>query len=272
MLVSFFLFIQRFIPGLRKSTLGFFLKPVYFLHNIWIGLFLGVFKRSDLKDIDDKAYRKRNKYLSYNYNKVYHLWEKNAVEKYFKENGSVLIIAVGAGREAYSLHKSGYKVSPYESNDKLREFGNEFFKHEQIPLIIEGVERNCMPNIDKTFDGIIIGWGAYTHVRGRDVRIKLLKDAGKLLNKDGVILISFWSWRFYNERFKQLNLHQIEKIGNWSARLFRNEPVEFGDVLTPEFTRFFKDEEIVAELKDAGFELLQFDDVQYGNAVARKVN
>lgn len=272
MKISFFLFVQKCLPGLRRNFLWYLLQPVYFFHNYWMGFFLGVFNRNDLNEIDDRTYRKRNKYLSNNYNKIIHKWEEDAIHRFFPKPGLVLVTAVGAGREAYSLNKFGYEVHAYESNEKLRAFGNEFFKSEGLPIVIQPINRNSFPQNGQNYDAIIFGWGGYTHVKGSHVRIELLKDAWNLLKPDGVILISFWSWKFYIERFKQLNLSRIHKVGNWTAKLFVNEKVEFGDVLTPEYTRFFKDDEIEAELNAAGFELLLFDDSQYGNAVARKIS
>ncbi|WP_194778166.1 class I SAM-dependent methyltransferase [Pararhodonellum marinum] len=231
-----------------------------------IGFFLGILDLKDLHEIDVKIYTKRKHYRSDKHNKApLFNWEREAIQEYFSKGSRILIIAVGGGREAYNLFKLGYEVHPYEYNEELRQFGNDFFLREGMPLTIGDVKRDAFPNTTLTFDGIIIGWGAYTHIKGRDLRITHLKQAYELLNPEGFLMISFWPWSH-----RYLNLNRIHKIGNFFSRLSGNNKVELGDALMPEFCHFYKQEEIELELQLSGLKVVKYSEEEYGHAVAYK--
>jgi len=266
-MVSLFFLINSFFDAIFTG-LALLYRPVHFSQSVVIGFFLGVFDSKDLRRIGERVYRKRALYLSDRHNKgPLFDWERRALDNHFRQAKSILITAVGGGREAYNLYHLGYEVHAYECNDRLRDYGNALFEREGLPLQIGAVARDAFPQTNLTYDGIIIGWGAYTHIRTSENRILHLKEAWNLLNPGGVILLSFWSFRF-----RYLNLYRIQRVGNWTVKMTGRQPVELGDVILPEFCHYFREEQIKAELNAAGFDLLHYDEQAYGHAVARKRN
>jgi hypothetical protein len=63
----------------------------------------------------------------------------------------------------------------------------------------------------------------------------------------------------------------VAKIASAVRRLRRDEPVELGDWLAPNFFHLFSEEEIRAELRDAGFRVDHYAGQPYGHALARRI-
>ncbi len=236
-----------------------------FSHSVIIGFLISFFNRKDLQKIDELRYNQSKKYFTDEHNRKIFNWEEEVVEKCFSEVRTILIIAVGGGREAYYLHKMGYEVHPYEYNQNLREYGNLFFKNEGMPISILPVKPDAFPESDRLYDAVIIGWGAYNHIRGTEKRVKLLKDGLALLNPNGRILVSYWPYRFC-----RLNLERVYRIGNKMSQLFKKEKVEHGDIIFREFGHYFPQGTADKEVAEAGFKIVYSTDKEYGVVVGEK--
>ncbi|TCO06840.1 hypothetical protein [Natronoflexus pectinivorans] len=259
-MIKFFIFINKIY---KKNWVP---KRIFrFPYSLLVGMCLGLFKRDDLAKIDRILYDERKEYFNDEHNKHLHKWEKQFVKRYFSKVKTIYITAVGGGRELYGFHKLGFKVAGCEYNSLFRKNGNEFFKRENLPLAIEPVERDDFPELNKTYDAVIIGWGSYIHVKGRDVRVNMLRKASKVLEKDGIIVVSYWP-----AKWMRLNSKRLEKVGNFFARIRGNETVERGDCLDPEFVKFYHSDEIKEELNDAGFDLFEYQEDEFGVAIGKK--
>lgn len=260
-----FFYLERFLDSgwkYRKIPSRLISAP----YSLLVGFFLGIFKQKDLKWIDKRFYNQVEEYLSDSYNKQAFDWEERVVSEYFTGLKTTMIIAVGCGREAYFMHNRGFEVHAYECNQRFREFGDGFFKREGISLQIKDVERDSFPNTDMLFDSIIVGWGAYTHIKGREKRIQLLKDALSLLNPDGLLLISFWPWHQ-----KYINLNRVYKIGSFVAKIVGNEKLEKGDVLRPFYGRYFQPGDAESEMQEAGFNVIYSYHEDFGVVLGQKL-
>lgn len=259
-----FLFLYRSIEYIN-SLLN---RIINFLRALINGIFIGILNREQLKQIDQWFYNRRDIYTSDSYNKKpLFSWEEAAIHKFFSDCKNLYVLAAGGGREIYNLHRMGFNADGSEYNEKIRTYGNEFLKREGINKVIEAAERDkcVIPNCK--YDGIILGWGFYTHIKGRNKRIELLSQVADMLNDDGFILCSFWS-----TCTPTIMLKRIEKTGRFFARLTNNEMPELGDSLAPEFVHYFMKQEIIDEFAKSGFDLLYYNDECYAYAVGKKVN
>ena len=115
------------------------------------------------------------------------------------------------------------------------------------------------------FDAAVIGWGGYMHIQHAPRRVIFLRKLRELLPVGGPILISFFTRREQSKYFF---------IVYWVARVAKaisgsSLPVERGDNMDGSFDHHFTSDEIRAECKAAGFEVLVFHQRPYGHVVAR---
>lgn len=238
-----------------------------FPHSVLTGLVFPFLNEKDLGKIDEKFYNQYDEYFSENHNKIIYPWEEKVISDYFKNVKTVLINAVGGGREVYYLHNRGFEVHAYECNDKLRGFGNKFLMEEGISVEIKPLERDKLPDSDIAFDSFIVGWGAYNHMRGKELRIKFLKDAAEKLVQNGLIVLSYWPWSWSHE----YGLERIWRISYRMQKLFGGRIIEPGDLLEPMYGHYYYPGEVDEELKAAGFEVIYQNDEDYGVSVGRKI-
>jgi hypothetical protein len=120
-----------------------------------------------------------------------------------------------------------------------------------------------VPASSKSYDAAIIGWGAYTLVRGRDHRVALLREFRAKVDAGAPLFLSFFARRPRDRR-----LRVTARVGNAVARAFHREALEMGDDLDPNFVHWFSQAELQSELSAGGFELTYFRGLPYGHAVA----
>lgn len=193
-------------------------------------------------------------------------WEKEIIEEFFHNKKEVLLIAAGGGRETLALLKMGFKVDAFECNLELGKYGNDFLKRQGYNSKIEFLNKNEIPSTGKRYDGIIIGWGAYTHMMGSRNRINFLNGLKSLLRENGVIFISFYT---RNEKSRRLNY--TYKIANFLRTIRFAEKVELGDDIDYNFVHNFSKNEIIDEITKAGLKDVYYSEKQYGSLVMKSL-
>jgi len=139
-------------------------------------------------------------------------WERDAVDKHFPEPPArVLVGGAGGGREAFALAEMGYRVVAFEPATELavqmaeaaRERGGEVevYAGGYEALWSEGLAQGtpdgptALPPAAELgrFDGILLGWGSFTHVYDQRDRQRLFEVCRDLLEPGGVLLASYFS-------------------------------------------------------------------------------
>jgi hypothetical protein len=156
----------------------------------------------------------------------------------------------------------GYEVDGFESHPELVRAANELLRTEGYDSVVHLVPRDEAPNTGAVYDGIIVGWGMYMLVQGRERRIALLRQLRAQVRRQGPVLISFYYRTATPRTFKLAAL-----VANVIRRLLRQPPVEVGDWLQPEYIHFFTQDEVASELSEGGFRLVHFSTEGYGHAV-----
>jgi hypothetical protein len=229
------------------------------------GFWLGVLNRERLHAINEMHYYQTSKmYCDENYNKsgLRH-WESEMVERYFKTCKSLLVAGVGGGREVLALQKLGYEVDGFECYEPFVSFAQELLKKENCIPSVRLAPRDQCPINGQIYDGLIIGWGAYMCIQGRELRINFLKNMRAQARDGSPILLSFFA-RPRDGRY----LKTILMIGNSIRWFLRKDALELGDDLyPPHYVHHFTKKEIISDLRDAGFELKFYSSKSYGHAV-----
>ena len=235
------------------------------VNGAYTGLGLAVLTQEDLHAVSELKYGGEGFYWTEEYNKRgLWDWERRAVERYFAECKRVLVMATGGGREFLALRKRGIEVDGFESDPGLVQFANQLLDKEGLSAEIGLAPWDHCPVGDRRYDGAVVGWAAYMHIRGRRRRVTFLRELRDKLDGGSPILLSFYT-RIGKSRYFPI----VAMVGNVPARILGRDRVEVGDCMIPDFAHFFTREEVESELAEGGFELLDFETAEYGHAVGR---
>lgn len=219
------------------------------------GVWLGLLSRDRLHEIDDAYYSGHRDYLDEAPARTgLKRWERAAVDGHFRPGGTIAVMGAGSGREVLALAELGYSVCGFECNPRLVEVGNRLTAGNGAGPLLAPAPRDGWPEFTARYDGIIVGWGAYMHIKGIKRRIEFLRQAHLRLVPGSPILVSFL-YRSADSTYFKLS----ERIGNGLAAVSRVEHVELGDALLPMFVHYFTRTEIERELNDAGFDMVDFE-------------
>ena len=239
-------------------------KLTEFLDALYSGFWLGVMSEKSL-DYSDELYYKRNKHYTedkYNQSGLFE-WEKPIIQKHFSDAKTILLIAAGGGREVLALNKMGFEVDGYECNPTLIEYGNELLQKNKIDNKIKYLPRNSVPGEIKKYDGIIIGWGAYSHIPGNKKRLSFLEGLYPFMRNTTPLMISFlWT----NKRNRRDKI--TKNFSDFFRTFSRKEKTEPGDKLEPDFIHYFTEEEIKNELTQSKFRVIDYYNTEYGCLIA----
>ncbi|MDH3695007.1 MAG: hypothetical protein OER96_10605, partial [Gammaproteobacteria bacterium] len=156
------------------------------------GLWLGLLNRDQLSRISELQYAdwKRYQQREWNIFGLYH-WEEQVIDKYFSGCESLLIGAVGGGREVYALMNRGMDIDAFECNPNLIKYCRELLSGEEFKGKIVQSMPDEVPESLGLYSGMILGWGAYIHIHGQLNRIRFLNQCRAHLVSDGNLLLSF---------------------------------------------------------------------------------
>lgn len=219
------------------------------MQAMYEGVWLGLLRRSDLYAVDERFYDGNASYHDDAHNlRGLFPWEATALES-FAGCRRLLVIGAGGGREVLALSRLGHEVEGYECNEALVAFAADFLPRQGCPARVRHLARDAVPAAGEPFDGIILGWSAYTLIPGRAHRIDLLRRLRPLARPGAPLLLSFFTRGGDGPRVRVSS-----GVANAIRSVLGRERVDRGDGLAPNFVHYFTSREIGAELRDAGWE------------------
>ena len=238
------------------------------LEGAWIGARLGVLDREGIHALDERYYAASGGDTHIDYAGEAHntrglfAWEAPVVERFFAGRTRILVLAAGGGREVLALRKMGFAADGFECHPGLVAAANALLAKHGFAGDVAVVPRDEAPRVERRYDGVIVGWSAYMLIQGRERRVAFLRDLRALVGLGAPLLVSF----FYREgsRFRH---GLIERVGNALRAARGRERVEPGDVLAPNFIHLFTEDEVRAELREAGWETVFYSTEGTGHAV-----
>jgi hypothetical protein len=254
------------LPALFSRLDPYFNSLLRLVEAAHRGLWLGLLDSDKLQRVTELKYGSWETYLGRSHNESGLLsWEDQAIEQFFAECHSLLITSAGAGREVISLSQRGYHVVAFDCVQPLVLSGQKILTELGLAAQLVLSPADEVPPGLGTFDGLIIGWGGYMHIVGRQRRIAFLQALREHVGSGAPLLLSFFIRPPASTYFTT-----IARLANFWRRLRRShEVVEVGDHLQGLFNHYFIKEEIEAELAAAGFELVRYRTIPYGHAIGR---
>jgi hypothetical protein len=146
----------------------------------------------------------------------------------------------------------------------LARAGDELFDQLGEPRGVILCAADEVPAGPAIYNGLIVGWSAYTHIPTQRRRVNFLEGLRQRAVEGSPILVSF----FPRERSSGYDglVYATARVSRFLFR-GRKERSELGDHLGWCFSHTFTREEVAGELKAAGFRLVHFSEVGEGHAV-----
>lgn len=123
------------------------------------------------------------------------LWpvEKMLIEKYFPAPpAELLVLAAGSGRELDGLIKLGYCVTGLDMVPKYVSIGKNKLNNDRLRRFVVGsfssFASGSHDELLGPFEGVIIGWGGFSHIPSDTMRHRLLAQIIKVAPNAPVIL------------------------------------------------------------------------------------
>ncbi len=228
-------------------------------------------RRRSVRQVENEslvAYQSWSIYRDSAYNESgFRDWEASAVTTHFPVGGRVLVASCGGGREVFALTRLGFEVVAFECEPSFVGHCRDLLTKHEIPAqVFQAPPSEVATEVrGMRFDAAVIGWGGYMHIQHAPRRVIFLRKLRELLPVGGPILISFFTRREQSKYFF---------IVYWVARVAMavsgsSLPIERGDNMDGSFDHHFTSDEISAECKAAGFEVLSFHRLPYGHVIAR---
>jgi hypothetical protein len=190
-------------------------------------------------------------------------WERDAVASHFPPAGRVLVYGAGGGREIVTLARLGYAGEGCECHPGLVASARALFTKHQLDAVIHHTAAGAPPPGTRTFDAVLIGWSAYAHIQGRDARVALLRAlAGRAAARAPIIL------SFHVRAGVRFPYAAVSRAGNAMRHLVPGPAIETGDTFGRFFLHMFTRDEVTAELRDGGWEMVEYGESGTGWAVA----
>ena len=193
------------------------------------GFWLGFLSADDLNALTAKRYGASQHLTSTEHTESgFFDWEAPLIERYFRKGSRILVASAGTGREILALLDAGFSADGFECNPLLLEAGRKLFEQLGQSHSVVFCEPDMVPPGPRIYDGLIIGWGAYTHIPTRFRRVRFLQALrGRTLPHSPLMMSVFI--RNESSRYSAMTY----RAGAIFRILFRGrkEPLECGDDL-----------------------------------------
>jgi hypothetical protein len=221
----------------------------HWLHATFVGFWLGVLDDAALDRLTERYYSGQEIYTSERVNtQGLRSWEEAIIDRHFTDRKHVLLLGAGGGRETIALARRGLAVDAFECNRKLVEHANRCLGHLGLSTKQRWVAPNECPITGKIYDAAIIGWCAYMHIARRSRRLHFLSDIRRQLTPTAPLVLSFRM-----RPSDDVYWRRVWRIASVGRRALRRSPPDLGDDLVRAFVHMFSLDEIVDEVRSAGY-------------------
>jgi hypothetical protein len=176
-------------------------------------------------------------------------------------------MAAGGGREVLALQRMSFRVDAWECQPELVAAANALLASEGLEPSVVYAPRSTVPAGQGRYDGLVVGWGSYMLVQGRNSRVALLRALRTRVDEGSPILLSF-----FTRRSGDSYVRLAAAVAIVVRVLLRREGAQPGDMLEPNFVHRFTQSEIASELAEGGFELKSYVAAPYGHALGLAVS
>jgi len=175
--------------------------------------------------------------------------------EYIPQEGSLLLLGVGGGREAIPLAKMGFRVTGVDFVPAMVEKTRANARSQGVDIKVAVQDITKISSPPSSFDVVWLSYNMYSGVPTRKRRIAMLKRIHTMLTSDGYFLCQFF---WYNKPRYSPGVERLRRLFAWLT--LGNLGYEKGDMLwmNREFSHGFSDEKVLSsEFKAGGFKILK---------------
>jgi hypothetical protein len=231
------------------------------------------------QDVTDAIYQKDSGYVAGGkyFQQGFFDWEKKLLQTPFPSSGKILVGGAGGGREVLALLKRRYDVWAFDPADFLAQALDQLqADHENFVGWKESYKEFVSSYASdrrkffqdrrlSSIDGVILGWGSFSHVLDSETRENLLKTLRELAPKAPVIISFLTRSEAQTSRWDRTRpfLQRAFRLLGASGR--RQE----GDVFYPGsgFVHLFSLNEIDELARFSGYEVVSIEKSPYPHAL-----
>ena len=215
---------------------------------------LGCLSADDLNAVTEAHFGESQSYASREHNlSGFFSWETSALHHYFRPGSRILLAAAGGGREVIALRKAGFDAEGFECNLPLVRASQTIFDQVGEPRYVTLCDPDSVPPGPPAYDGLIVGWTAYTHILTKLRRIAFLQALRQRALQHSPLLVSFFARSSSRD---EAIVYRMARLCRFFLR-GRREPLELGDRLSyARYVHAFASDELQAELNIPGFQVV----------------
>ena len=118
-------------------------------------------------------------------------WERTVLERYGLRTGRILVMGVGAGREAIGLARSGLSVVGIDSSSAALRIARHRADIRGASVRVQQGDYLALPYAAGSFDYALLSSIMYSAIPGKSGRQAWLRDLARVLAPGGLALLSF---------------------------------------------------------------------------------
>jgi SAM-dependent methyltransferase len=187
----------------------------------------------DKKNVDEMVHWNKGKLKK---------WEETVTGSFF-QNGKVLDIGCGMGREAYALHDKGFSVTGIDNSREVIRQVTRFSKENGYDLPFLYYDGQVLPFEAASFDTVIIWAQTFGLLYGDDYKNSFLRECYRVLKTGGILSFSGHDYQYIIENYNKF------------ARGRKFYPYDNSEI----YWEMFLPEELSAFAQYAGFTVLTYE-------------
>jgi hypothetical protein len=169
-------------------------------------------------------------------------FEERMVDRYFpRPPARLLLHGAGGGRELFALLERGYELDAFEPVAELAGAANRQLPPGSTPIQSASIQDWCAAwrgDPPQRYDGVIVGWAAWTHVIRQADRLGALRRFAEACPRGPVLLSFFSGQKFFDELERSEELAPLNpaprgRLQGWTRvwlrqKVFQLPPLERG--------------------------------------------
>lgn len=169
---------------------------------------------------------------------------------YIQSGDKVLDSGCGNGRYLPWIKKKGGHYFGIDNSQELVKIAKSRYLSESFQV----ADVLALPFTDSFFDKIY-SIAVLHHIPSKELRLKFFEEAKRTLKKDGLLVLTVWKFRRWQERLLLLKYNILRVLGK--SKLEKNDLFLPWQHKISRYYHFFSEAELKELAKQAGFEILK---------------